>query len=97
MSRGKKFTRQQQKNAAAAKTGLAKYLKEETTGTAAKIGSQGWVFDEYRKIYNKVCPACRGLITKTKGKAPFTDYCAPCQTKIKPHLETINTMLGQKK
>lgn len=97
MSRGKSFTREQQKKAARAKKGLAKYMAEDETGLAGKIGSRSWIFDEYRKIYNKCCPACKALIQKTGGRAAFTDYCPECQRIAAPHLKNIQVMLGRSK
>lgn len=92
--RGAQFTRQQQRNSAAAKKGLSQHLATADNLTK-RIASSTFIIEEYRKIYNKCCPKCQALIQRTGGKAAFALYCPACQVAATPHLKNIQVMLGK--
>lgn len=89
--------KQQQRAKAAAKKGLTKFLLQDKTGTAAQIASKSWIFDNFRKLYNELCDACKQRVMQTKGALPLNEYCPDCQQKAQRILGSVPTMLKAEK
>ena len=68
---------------------IGKQFKDKEIGILRKMRGNLALVDEFRKLYNDLCPSCKAKVVSAGGRLPLEEHCPSCRAMVSEREEKI--------